>query len=82
MAGKPKVFITRVIPEVGLERIGQHCDADVWTDPLPPGQVWAIGPGGADEPSGLYRIDVNMGPGSGVKIINVPPPGPFRESIK
>jgi glyoxylate reductase len=36
MAGKPKVFVTRIIPEVGLERIHQHCDADVWMEPLPP----------------------------------------------
>ena len=54
----------------------------IGTDPLPPGQVWAISPGGQDESPGLYRIDVNEGPGAGVKIINVPVPGPFRESIK
>jgi ATP-dependent Lon protease len=54
----------------------------IGTDPLPPGQVWAISPGGQDESPGLYRIDVNGGPGAGVKIINVPVPGPFRESIK
>ncbi len=54
----------------------------IGSDPLPPGQVWAIGPGGPDEGAGLYRIDVNVGPGSGVKVINVPVPGPFRESIK
>ncbi len=57
-------------------------DNSIGTDPLPPGQVWAISPGGPDEYAGLYRIDVNEGPGSGVKIINVPVPGPFRESIK
>ncbi len=57
-------------------------DNSIGTDPLPPGQVWAISPGGQDEGAGLYRIDVNEGPGSGVKIINVPVPGPFRESIK
>jgi len=54
----------------------------IGTDPLPPGQVWAISPGGPDENPGLYRIDVNEGPGSGIKIINVPVPGPFRESVK
>ena len=54
----------------------------IGSDPLPPGQVWAISPGDLDANAGLYRIDVNVGPGSGVKIINVPPPGPFRESIK
>lgn len=57
-------------------------DNSIGTDPLPPGQVWAISPGGPDENAGLYRIDVNEGPGSGVKIINVPVPGPFRESVK
>ncbi len=36
MAVKPKVFVTRVIPEVGLNRIRQHCDAEVWTDQMAP----------------------------------------------
>lgn len=36
MAVKPKVFVTRIIPEAGLERINEHCDAEIWTDPLPP----------------------------------------------
>jgi ATP-dependent Lon protease len=53
----------------------------IGTDPLPPGQVWAISCGGLDEGVGLYRIDVTVGPGSGVHIINVPTPGPFRESV-
>ncbi len=57
-------------------------DNSIGADPLPPGQVWAISPSSLDENAGLYRIDVNEGPGSGVKIINVPVPGPFRESIK
>jgi glyoxylate reductase len=33
---KPKVFVTRVIPEIGLERIRDFCEADIWTQPLPP----------------------------------------------
>jgi glyoxylate reductase len=36
MAVKPKVFVTRVIPDAGLRRIKEHTDAEVWTDPLPP----------------------------------------------
>src|SRR5919108_4856728 len=36
MAVKPKLFVTRLIPDAGLNRIKQHCDADIWTDPLPP----------------------------------------------
>lgn len=51
-------------------------------DPLPPGQVWAISPGGLDEGAGLYRIDVNLNRGSGVKIANASVPGPFRESVR
>src|SRR3989442_8852473 len=33
---KPKVFVTRLIPAAGLEQVRQHCDADIWTEPLPP----------------------------------------------
>lgn len=33
---KPKVFVTRIIPEAGLATIKEMCDAEVWTDPLPP----------------------------------------------
>jgi ATP-dependent Lon protease len=51
-------------------------------DPLPAGQVWAISPGGQDEGSGLYRIEVSEGPGSGVRILNRPAPPPFAESVK
>jgi len=54
----------------------------IGTDPLPPGQVWAISPGGQDENPGLYRIDVNVGPGSGVKILNHPVPPAFKESMR
>jgi glyoxylate reductase len=36
MANKPKVFITRLIPNVGLERIKQQCEAQVWEEQLPP----------------------------------------------
>ena len=36
MSVKPKVFVSRVIPDAGLKRIKDHCDAEIWTDPLPP----------------------------------------------
>lgn len=36
MAVKPKVFVTRVIPELVLNQIKQQCDAEIWTDSLPP----------------------------------------------
>src|SRR5438876_12446236 len=31
-----KVFVTRIIPDAGLNLIKQHCDAEVWPEPLPP----------------------------------------------
>ena len=51
-------------------------------DPLPPGQVWGISPGGQDEGSGLFRIEVTEGPGSEVRILNRPAPPAFAESVK
>jgi ATP-dependent Lon protease len=51
-------------------------------DPLPPGQVWTISAGTQDEGSGLYRIEVTEGPGSGVKILNLPSPPAFSEAVK
>ncbi len=33
---KPKVFVSRLIPEAGLNRIREHCDAEAWAGPLPP----------------------------------------------
>ena len=33
---KPKVFVTRIIPERGLSRILEYADATVWQDELPP----------------------------------------------
>jgi ATP-dependent Lon protease len=75
-----------VLGDDGVERFVTtpelHSEDAIGSVPLPPGQVWAISPGGVDENAGLYRIDVNVGPGSGVKIINVPPPGPFRETVR
>ena len=34
--GKPKVFVTRIIPDEGLDQIRAFCDATVWEDELPP----------------------------------------------
>jgi ATP-dependent Lon protease len=50
-------------------------------DPLEPGQIWTVSPGGQDEHPGLFRIEINEGPGSGVKILNKPVPGPFKECV-
>jgi ATP-dependent Lon protease len=54
----------------------------IGSDPLPAGQVWALGPGGQDEPAGLYRIEATEAPGSGIRILNQSPPAAFRESVR
>ena len=59
-----------------------HSDEAIDGDPLPPGQVWAISPGTPETGPGLHRIEVSVGPGSGVKILNHPQPAAFRESVK
>jgi ATP-dependent Lon protease len=56
-------------------------DNSIGGDPLEPGQVWTISPGSGEENSGLYRIEVNEGPGSGLRVLNKPIPPAFRESI-
>jgi glyoxylate reductase len=33
---KPRVFVTRVIPAAGLDRVRAACEAEVWPDQLPP----------------------------------------------
>lgn len=68
-----ETFVTT--PEVTSENtIGE--------DPLPPGQVWCINNGSQDEASGLYKLEVNVNRGRGVKILNMPAPQPFKESVK
>jgi len=57
-------------------------DESIGSDPLPPGQVWGISPGGPESAPGLYRIEVTVGPGNGVRILNSPVPPAFRESTR
>jgi ATP-dependent Lon protease len=57
-------------------------ESSIGSDPLPPGQVWVISPGGGDDHPGLYQLNVSEGPGSGVKILNQPTPPPLKESIR
>ena len=74
---------------MGLDGIEQfvstpelQSEGSIGGDPLPPGQVFAISPGGQDEATSLYRIEVTEGPGGGVRILNQAPPAPFRESVR
>jgi ATP-dependent Lon protease len=74
---------------LGLDGIEQfvatpelHSDEAIEGDPLPPGQVWAIGPGSGETGCGLYRVEVACGPGNGVRILNQPTPPSFRESVR
>ena len=59
-----------------------HSDEAIETDPLPPGQVWAVSLGAPETGPGLYRIEATCGPGSGVRILNQPTPPAFRESVR
>lgn len=61
-----------------------RADNAIGEDPLEPGQIWTISEGGADidDNAGLYRIEVNEGPGSGVRILNNPAPAAFKESLR
>ena len=59
-----------------------HSDEVIESDPLPPGQVWAVSMGSPETGVGLYRLEVTSGPGSGVKILNQPVPPAFRESVR
>src|SRR5690606_16110260 len=74
-----------VLGEDGVERFVStpelQSSGGIGEDPLEPGQVWTISPGADDEHAGLFRIEVNEGPGSGVKILNKPVPPAFRESM-
>ena len=74
-----------VFSEDGVEKFVStpelQSENSIGDDPLEPGQVWTISPGGMDEHAGLFRIEANEGPGSGVKVLNKPVPAPFKESI-
>ena len=40
---RPRVFVARRIPDQGLERILDACDADVWDEELPPSRTELLG---------------------------------------
>jgi len=59
-----------------------HSENTISEDPLPPGQIWTINMGGQEDPIGLYKIEINAGPGYGVRILNKPVPPQFQESVR
>jgi ATP-dependent Lon protease len=59
-----------------------HSENTIGEDPLPPGQIWALNAGGQEDATGLYKIEVNVGPGSGIRVLNKPVPAPFQESVQ
>jgi ATP-dependent Lon protease len=59
-----------------------HSDEAIESDPLPPGQVWAVGIGSPETGAGLFRLEATSGPGSGVKVLNQPVPPQLRESVR
>jgi ATP-dependent Lon protease len=59
-----------------------HSENTIGEDPQPPGQIWTLSTGGQDDTAGLYKIEVNLGQGSGVKILNRPVPPQFQESVR
>lgn len=59
-----------------------HSENTIGEDPLPPGQVWTLNAGGQEETTGLYKLEINVGPGSGIKVLNKPTPPPFQESVR
>jgi ATP-dependent Lon protease len=56
--------------------------AGIGDEPLEPGQVWTLSPGGQDENPGLFKLEVSEGPGGGVRVLNKPVPQAFQESIR
>jgi len=71
-----------VLGDEGVEKFVStpelHSENSVGSDPIEPGQVWTISPGGMDEHPGLFRIEVNEGPGTSLKILNKPIPPAFN----
>src|SRR5579871_4750165 len=62
-AARPRVFVTRHIPDAGLDRIRATCDVTLWDNPRPPPyQVLARGVAGYDGLLTLLtdRVDASL----------------------
>lgn len=75
-----------VMGEEGVEKFvvtpELQSEGGIGNDPLEPGQIWALSPGGEGENPGLFRVESTEGPGSGVRILNKPAPPAFQESVR
>ena len=58
-----------------------HQESVFGSDPLPPGEVWTIASGTGGDAMGVYKLEVSVGQGSGVSILNKPISPSFKESI-
>ena len=72
---KPKVFVTRLIPDEGLTRVRDLCEADIWPEELPPSRgVILEHVRGADGILALSTdtidADVMDAAGTGLKVIS------------
>ena len=59
-----------------------HSENSIGSDPLPPGQVWALSPGGGDENPGLYPDRGHRRPGQRREDPEPAAPPPFKESVR
>ena len=78
-------FSYRLLPD-GVETFVAtpelHSENTIGEDPQPPGSVWTLSTGNADEPAGLFKVESTVGPGNGVRVLNKPTPPPFGESVR
>lgn len=78
-------FSYRLLPD-GIETFVAtpelHSENTIGEDPQPPGSVWTLSTGSADEPAGLFKVESTVGPGNGVRVLNKPTPPPFGESVR
>lgn len=67
--------------ELAREVLG-NAERGIGDEPLECGQVWVLSLGGDEEHPGRFRLEVNEGLGSGVRVLNNPVPAAFKKSIR
>ncbi len=43
---KPKIYVTRHLPEVALNKLVEACDVEIWDEEFPPSYEWLTGKSG------------------------------------